>query len=134
MRNNTLHPLQRALVIFIGGVGLFFLALVIYTIGFHINYTGRIYPGVSVGWVDLSGATPAEAAMLLAIEYDYPHKGQILLKDRDQLWVASPIEVGLVFDPMMNAQNAYDLGRGGSLGERLGDQFQAWYHGITLPL
>jgi len=137
MRNHTLHPLhplQRALIIFIGGIGLFTLALVIYIISFHINYTGRIYPGVGVGWVDLSGATPAEAAALLAIEYSYPYNGQILLKDRAQLWVASPIEVGLVFYPTFNAQEAYNFGRSGSFGERLGDQFQAWYHGFTLPL
>ena len=134
MRNNTLHPIQRILIVFIGSVGFFFFALLMFIVGFQINYSGRIYPGVSVGWSDLSGKTPTEAALLLATEYNYAHNGQILLRDRDQLWVASPVEVGLVFDPVINASEAYNLGRSGSLGERLGDQFQAWYHGFSLPL
>jgi len=134
MCGDLLHPFQRGLVIFIGGVGLFILALVMYLIGFYFDYSGRIYPGVNMGWVDLSGKTPAEAALLLALQYDYPHSGQILLRDGGQTWVASPVEVGLALDPVRNAHLAYNLGRSGSLGERLGDQFQAWYHGLTLPL
>ncbi len=134
MPNSTLHPLQRILIVLIGSVGFAFFALFLFIIGFQINYSGRIYPGVSVGWIDLSGKAPAEAALLLATEYNYPHNGQILLRDRDQLWVASPVDVGLVFDPVVNATNAYAIGRSGSLSERLGDQFQAWYNGFSLPL
>ncbi|MBC8506864.1 MAG: VanW family protein [Anaerolineales bacterium] len=131
---NTLHPLQRLLIIFIGGMALFIFALVLLIVSFQINYSGRIYPGVSVGRIDLSGRTTAEAALTLATHYNYPHNGQLLFKDRDQLWSASPVEVGVMFDPVMNAHQAYSLGRTGSISDRLGDQFQTWYHGFSLPI
>ncbi len=131
---NSLHPFQRLLIIFIGGVCLFFFALVLFIVSFQINYSRRIYPGVSVGQIDLSGKSTAEAALTLATHYNYPHNGKIQFRDGDQLWSASPVEVGVVFDPVMNAHQAYSLGRTGSIGDRLGDQFQAWFHGFTLPL
>ena len=131
---STLYPLQRLLIIFIGGVGLFIFALVLFIVSFQINYSGRIYPGISVGQTDLSGRSTAEAALTLATYYNYPHNGKIQFRDRDQLWSASPVEIGVVFDPVMNAHQAFSLGRTGSIGDRLGDQFQAWFHGFSLPL
>lgn len=134
MRQNGFSPYQRSLIILIGSISIFFLSLMALAIGYQIAYSGKIYPGVSIGWVDLSGQTPLEAAALLASEYDYPYKGKIILRDRDQTWLASPANVGLQFDPGRNAQEAYNLGRVGPLTERLGYQFQAWYQGVTLPL
>jgi vancomycin resistance protein YoaR len=134
MSHNTASTLQRLLLIVIGSMITFSLVLVVILVGFEINYAGRIYPGVKLGRVDLSGLTRDEAAFLLAREYNYTHNGKIVLRDRDQSWLATPSDLGLVFDAVNNAQQAYNLGRVGSLADRFGYQFQAWYQGLTLPL
>lgn len=118
----------------LGGAGLFVLTLIAVVIGYHIRYAGKIYPGVRVGWVDVSGQTPQQAADQLASAYEYPLGGKILLRDGDQTWILSPAELGLNFSPEENARRAYDLGRKGALIPRLGAQFRAWHQGITLPI
>ncbi|MEA3350182.1 MAG: VanW family protein, partial [Chloroflexota bacterium] len=134
MYAHTKSPFRRFGIMLFGGLGLFALSLAAVMIGFHISYVGKIYPGVCVGWVDLSGQTLQQAADQLSRAYDYPTRGTIILRDGDQSWGHSPLELGLIFDPEYNAREAYNLGRGGSVFERLGDQFQAWYQGMTLPV
>ncbi len=134
MNAKTPSPLQRLILMVLGGVGLFALALVAVMIGYHVRYAGKIYPGVRVGWVDVSGQTPSQAAAQLASAYAYPQQGKILLREENQTWLVSPAELGLSFSAEENAQRAYDLGRNGPLIPRLGAQFRAWYQGVTLPI
>ncbi len=133
-RANTLSPFQRLVIIITGGLVLFALGLAVILAGFRFANAGRIFPGVRVGWVELSGLTPAEAAVVLSVEYQYPHNGKILLRDGEQLWTTAPHQLGVLFDAEHNAQAAYLVGRSGPILERLGDQFQAWYQGLTLPV
>ena len=134
MPPKTHSPSQRLFAALAIGLGLFALTLLAVVIGFNIYYAGHIYPGVRVGWVDLSGLTPAEAAALLSREYDYPQRGRILLRDGENVWVASPAETGLFLGGEDNAQAAYTLGRSGPLGRRLSTQFRAWYTGVNIPV
>ena len=133
-RPNAPSPLQRIIIALIGGLFLFGLALMLLGLGYGLRYSGRIFPGVRVGWVDLSGLTPLEATDQLRAAYEYPQRGQILLRDGENLWMATPQELGIFIDPAENAQKAYELGRTGSLPGRLGDRFQSWFQGVTLPL
>ena len=93
MRKKTLSPLQQVLLAGIFGILLFALGLAGLLIGFHITYIDRIYPGVRVGWVDVSGLTIEEATNLLVSEFDYPLRGQITLWDGDQTWTTTPSQV-----------------------------------------
>ena len=133
-RPNAPSPLQRIIIALIGGLFLFGLALMLLGLGYGLRYSGRIFPGVRVGWVDLSGLTPLEATDQLRAAYEYPQRGQILLRDGENLWMATPQELGIFIDPAENAQAAFELGRTGSLPGRLGDRFQGWFQGVTLPL
>jgi len=47
------------------GVTLFFIVIITWTLGYQLLYAGRIFPGVSVAGVDLSGLNPADAALKL---------------------------------------------------------------------
>jgi hypothetical protein len=51
---------------FISGVALFLTLVIIWTLGYQLLYAGRIFPGVSVAGVDLSGMTPSDAAVKLS--------------------------------------------------------------------
>ena len=121
----------QVLAALIGGFLLFFAALLIWMLGYQLVYAGRIFPGVSVAGVDLSGMSPADASVTLTQRLTFPYQGQILLRDGERIWAASPAELGMVFDASASAQSAYKLGRSGGLFGAFDDQLAARQEGKT---
>lgn len=115
-----------------GGVILFFSAILAWTLGYQLIYAGRIFPGVSVAGVDLSGLAPNDAAVKLSQTLSYPMTGKILFRDGEQVWVASPLELGMAFDPSASAQAAYRLGRSDGLFGALQQQIRSTTQGANL--
>lgn len=108
-----------------GGALLFLGIVTIWMVGYQLAYAGRIFPGVSVAGVDLSGLSPNEAALKLNQTLSYPITGKVLFRDGEQIWVASPVELGMVFDPSSSALAAYNYGRKGGLFNALSGQIGA---------
>ncbi|MBN1147027.1 MAG: VanW family protein [Anaerolineales bacterium] len=115
-----------------GGFLLFFVLMLAALAAFGLVYAGQIYPGVSVGAVDLSGLKPSEAAALLDQKLTYPQSGKIVFEHQGKMWVARPAELGVFMDAAANAQVAYLLGRSGNPFKRLADRVGAWYSGRSL--
>jgi len=115
-----------------GGIVLFSLVLGLLTLSFRAVYRGRVFPGIYVGWINLSGQTPTGAADLLRSEFDYPQEGEIILQYDDLSWTASPAELGLFFSPNTNAEEAFNAGRQGNFFQRVTDQIQIVRRGLTL--
>jgi vancomycin resistance protein YoaR len=101
-------------------------------IGYQLLYAGRIFPGVSVAGVDLSGMKPSDAAVKLSQVLSYPINGKILFRDGEKAWVASPAQLGMVFDPSSSAMTAYGLGRKGGLFGALSGQIRAAGVGVKV--
>ena len=118
---------------FISGVTLFLGIIIIWTLGYQLLYAGRIFPGVSVAGVDLSGLTPSDAALKLNQALSYPITGKVLFKDGEKAWVATPAQLGMVFDPSSSAVKAYKLGRSGGLFGALSGQIRAGGKGVSVP-
>lgn len=116
---------QQILAAILGGTILFTGISLFWTVGYQLAYAGRIFPGVSVAGVDLSGLSPNEAALKLNQTLSYPLNGKILFRSGDKMWVASPVELGMVFDPTASAMAAYQMGRSGGLFGALSGQIQA---------
>ncbi len=114
-----------------GGFMLFLTALLVWTLVYQLVYAGRIFPGVSVAGVDLSGMTPADASVTLNQRLNFPYQGQILMRDGERVWAASPAELGMVFDASASARSAYELGRSGGLFSAFGDQLDSRRRGAT---
>ena len=111
---------------------MFFIFIAAITLGYQLLYAGRIFPGVSVAGVDLSGLTPSDAAVKLNQTLSYPISGKILFRDGEKAWVAAPAELGMVFDPSSSAMTAYSLGRSGGLFGALSDQIRAGGLGVNV--
>jgi vancomycin resistance protein YoaR len=109
------NPLKQILAALIGGFALFIGTVFIWTIGYQLAFAGRIFPGVSVAGVDVSGLSPNDAALKLSQTLSFPITGKILFRTPDKIWVASPAELGMVFDPSASALAAYEYGRSGGL-------------------
>lgn len=122
--NNSKIALQ-ALAAMVVGFVLFLAGIFVWTLGYQLVYAGRIFPGVSVAGVDLSGMSPADASVVLNQKLVFPYQGQILLRDGERIWAASPAELGMVFDASASAQSAYRLGRFGGLFGGFADQLDA---------
>jgi vancomycin resistance protein YoaR len=125
--------IPQILTALVGGVIVFTLLLVAVVIGFNISFAGKIYPGVKVAGIDLSGLEPAQAVALLESEIEFPNQGKILFRDGEKIWLSSPSAVGFYLDPQSTATAAYLYGRSGDPTTRVIDQFNSWYSGISLP-
>src|SRR5512138_444785 len=125
--------LPQIVTALISGTLLFFVLITVWTLGYQLLYAGRIFPGVSVAGVDLSGLRPSDAAVKLNQTLSYPITGKILFRDGEKAWVASPAPLGMVFDPSSSATAAYRLGRSGGLFGALAGQIRAAGRGISVP-
>jgi vancomycin resistance protein YoaR len=115
------------------GFMLFLIIVTAWTLGFQLVYAGHIFPGVSVAGIDLSGLTRDEAAVKLQQTLSYPISGKILFRDGEKAWVATPAELGMVFDPSSSAVAAYSVGRSGGLFGSLAGQLNASGYGSSIP-
>ena len=135
------YPYQKSPVIpqviaaLFSGFVLFLILMLAWTLGFQLLYAGRIFPGVSVAGVDLSGMSRDQAAVKLQQTLSYPISGKILFRDAnaEKAWVASPAELGMVFDPSSSAGAAYGVGRSGGLFRVLAGQIRASGLGMQVP-
>lgn len=114
------------------GLILFLAIIVMWVLGYQLLYAGRIFPGVTVAGVDLSGLNPQEASVKLNQSLSFPLTGKVALRFEDKVWVASPVELGMVFDASNSAQSAYSLGRSGNPFRALADQIRARQSGVDL--
>lgn len=116
---------KQILAVLSGGFMLFVGIVIVWTLAYQLSFAGRIFPGVSVAGVDLSGLSPNEAALKLSQTLSYPNTGKILFRDGEQVWLASPAELGMVFDPTASANAAYNHGRKGGIFAALSGQISA---------
>ena len=125
--------LASILTVLAAGIVLFFGIVFLWVIGYQLFYAGRIFPGVSVAGVDISGMSPQDAALKLSQTLSYPITGKVLFQDGNKVWVAQPAQLGMVFDPSSSAQAAYQLGRSGGLFTALKGQIRARGFGEDIP-
>jgi vancomycin resistance protein YoaR len=125
--------LKQFLAILAGGFILYVALLLTWIIGYQLLYAGRIFPGVYVAGVDLSGLAPNAAALKLSQTLSYPISGKVLFRSADKIWVASPAELGMVFDPTASANAAYAYGRSGDVFDALLLQAGARGSGADVP-
>jgi vancomycin resistance protein YoaR len=123
---------DQLLFSFLAGILLFFLIAGGGLIGFEIAHAEKIFPGVAVGGIDLSGMAPAQAADVLTQQLTYSQKGRIFLQDGKDAWQITPAELGLYLDPQTSATQAFNVGRSGDVLSNLVAQFRAMQAPVNL--
>ena len=131
-QKNSLSTLEQVLIAVLIGLILSTLILVAFGLGVQFWFAGRIFPGVTIAGVDLSGLKPQEASVLLQEQIKYPQEGRILLRLGEQTWLLQPLQLGLFLDPETTASQAMSVGRQGNLVERIESQWRVWRFGKTL--
>lgn len=130
--NSHSNIFKQILAALAAGFVIFSGIAIVWTLGYQLVYAGRIFPGISVAGVDLSGLAPDDAALKLSQTLSYPITGKVLFRDVDKVWLASPAELGMVFDPSASAIAAYNFGRKGGLFAALSGQISARGLGVDV--
>jgi len=126
------RPLSQAILALALGLVILVVLVLLVPSAYAAVYKGRIFPGVAVAGIDISGMTTQEAAALLAQRLDYPQRGKIVFQEGTNLWTAKPADLGLSLDAQTAALAAYNMGRAGGRPERLANQWNAWSSGVDL--
>jgi vancomycin resistance protein YoaR len=116
-----------------GGLVLFLVGAGAISSGYQLLFSERIFPGIWMAGVDLSNMTPEQATTSLNQQITYPKNGRIVFRNGDQVWVATPSELGMVFDAGTSVEHAYQLGRQGDLFSKMASQLNAWQEGMVIP-
>jgi lipoprotein-anchoring transpeptidase ErfK/SrfK len=96
------------------------------------HYAGRIYPGVSVYGVDLSGLTVDEAAATLQSALANPATLPLTLRDGERSWRRSWADLEIHPDPLATARLVYQVGREGPPARQYAGQLRALFAGWPL--
>ena len=99
---------------------------------FEWTYRDRIYPGVQVLGIDLSGMTREEAQMALEAAAATHSPPPIALRYGDQVWQLSPTDLGASVDVSDSLNQAFARGRNGGFFDNLGDQWRTFWRGYRL--
>jgi len=118
---------------FLIGLTIFLVAIVILTIGVKAFYLARIYPGVSVAGVDVSGMTRVRAVSELQQKVRYPTLGTITLVAENERWQKAPAQLGLNFQVEKTVQKAYSYGREGNILVQVMDILNSAQSGVNIP-
>jgi vancomycin resistance protein YoaR len=124
--------LEQVLLTVLLGLSGFFLLLLTAIMGYQLWYAGRIYPGVSVGGIDVGGLTIKTAAARIASELNYHQIGKIVLQEGERTWLVTPAQIGLFPDLENSAKAAFSVGRTGGLYRRLSEQLNAQQTGVDV--
>lgn len=109
-----------------------FIIILAWLLGMSILFAGRVFPGVYLNGIALTGMNAAKAESVINTSYNFPQTGHILLQDGEKSWMVTPAQLGVYLDSVSTAQNALSVGRSGSLIERLNDLVQATFYGFNI--
>ena len=131
-RENGAVLIQLA-VASLAGTAFFLLVLIILSLGYRLVYAGRIFPGVTIAGVNVSGMKPDEAAKKIQSLLTFPENGKIVFRDHQSVWIETPAHLGVALDPAATAQLAYNLGRVNGLFQNINDQLNSAQVGAIVP-
>lgn len=117
----------------IPAVGLLVLLLAgaITAVRYQSQHTDRVYTGVSVWGVDLSGLTAEEATAVLQDAFPYATQETITFTYNNQTWQKTPAELGFQLDVDRTIAHAFAIGRTGGMAQYQ-QMATSWYYGTPL--
>lgn len=129
----TAGPL-RVVAAFIGGLVAAALLVAALAYAYETAHAGRIYPGVRIGDLDVSGLSAAEAAGRLRALHGSLGDGTLVVEAPDGIASLTYAELGRRIDAEGLAADAYELGRTGDPVARLVEQARLLARGGSVPL
>ena len=99
---------------------------------YQVNYAGRVFPGVKMGGLDLSGMRPEQAFGAANAQSMYFRSQALTLKVGESKFVYRPADFGVGLDPALTTKLALSIGHEGDLQARLREQARVWWNGVDV--
>jgi vancomycin resistance protein YoaR len=99
---------------------------------YDAGYSDRVFPGISVYGMDLSGLPFDQAAFRMSEGFSYPRDGRITITYEGKTWTATPGDLGLGLDLPATVTDAYAVGRSGDGFGNLSRQLEARFSGVAV--
>ncbi len=131
-RNTRPAEIQIVAALLIGSA-LFLLVVFLLLLGYRLAYNGKIFPGISIAGVDVSGLNRTDAAFKIQSELTFPESGRIVFRNGQNVWIETPANLGMQLDPVATAKLAYDFGRAGGFFQNINDLLNAGQMGVVIP-
>jgi vancomycin resistance protein YoaR len=125
--------LSRIVTAIISGFFIFTGMVVFFMLFIQLIYSGRVFPGVRVGGVDIGGTQKNEVESVLFEKITYPNTGLIVVSDSGQTWLFTPTDLGLFLDTEATAKAAYQIGRTIWPWEAWDEIILTWRNGKNIP-
>ncbi len=124
--------LVRIPLLLLTGLALLLILGVLFIAAHEIQYSARIYPGVSTYGIDLGGLTHAEAISRLDQRFVYDERAVFTFRDGSRFWQMTAGDLGVSFDLQRTADAALLQGRSGHLLADLLTQAEMWFNGRSI--
>ena len=133
-KQNRKHYNAGIQLLFILLVGMLLAALAGTAIlfAYESKHANAIYPGVSVGSVDVSNMTVGQAVLKLKEQSDYSTQGKLLFTYGEMRWLYNPGQLGYSMNPYVSAEKAFAVGRDASLVRSLATQLNSARQGVRV--
>ncbi len=95
---------------------------------------GKILPGISAAGIYLGGMSPGEAEEILRDKYRDAGSGVLILEGWGRRWEIPMKDIGAVYDYRECVNNAYSVGRAGSLAKRVSELLGNKTENVSVPL
>lgn len=101
---------------------------------YRTEHSERIFTGVNVWDVDVSGLTAADAEATLEQIAPAITDRTLVLEDAatGMVWAKSLLDLGVAHDVEGAVEQAFVIGRNGNDEAKLRDQFSTWYNGVSI--
>ncbi|MDQ5824233.1 MAG: VanW family protein [Chloroflexota bacterium] len=119
---------------FTGVLAIAAIIVVAVSLAWQGQYAGKIYPGVRVLDIDLSGKTQDEARKLLNDHVQAFVAQPLVLKWNDKEWRPSADEIGLKVDAGSTVNEAFQIGRNADFFGNVEQQWLSSQAGYKIPL
>ncbi len=102
---------------------------------YELAYMEKIYPGIKIGRIDVGNRTPQAAKELFGALIDRNNQTlRIVHPVSGQIWEIKPRDIDLRLNLDSSIQDAYLVGRQGTMIKRTVDKRKAWQGRVSIPL
>lgn len=109
-----------------------FFIVALYLALHQLQYSNMIYPGVSAFGVNIGGMTREQATAALSQQFTYGSSAVFTFRDGERFWQKTAGELGVRFDVARTVEQAFQVGRGGTILSNLRAQGEAWLNGASV--
>jgi vancomycin resistance protein YoaR len=109
------------------------LACLLGVLGYHhFTFQGKVFPGVRLQGVDLSGMSPEEVFFVAQAQGKYFVSPSITLRADARIFTYRPADFGVGLDPAETTRRALSIGREGDMQAQVRQRFESWWRGVDI--